>query len=122
TIRIIRAIRVQKRRLPHEVLCLDGLLGGFAGMRKLWCFGLVLLLASACQSAGSQATATFIPSPVIGATATLASPIVTSATGTPGATPSGAVATVARPTPGAAGPFTITAGDGVKLAAVYYPP
>ena len=91
-------------------------------MRKLWCLGLVLMLASACQSTGAQATATFIPSPVIGATATLASPIVTSPTGTPSPTPSGAVATVARPTPGAAGPLTITAGDGVKLAAVYYPP
>ncbi|MEP7358338.1 MAG: hypothetical protein ABI847_13915, partial [Anaerolineales bacterium] len=91
-------------------------------MRKLWYVGLlVLLLTSACGGSDSQATATFIPSPVAG-TATLPSPIVGSATGTPRPSPTGPAATAARPTPSAPGALTITASDGDKLAAVYYPP
>ncbi|HUS17222.1 MAG TPA: hypothetical protein VM536_19675, partial [Chloroflexia bacterium] len=101
-------------------------------MRRLWCLALVLMLASACGGTDSQATATFIPSPAVG-TATLASPIVSSATGTPGVTPTGPVATgsaatssvatssaatAVRPTAGAPGALTIAASDGVKLAAV----
>jgi acetyl esterase/lipase len=82
-------------------------------MRKALSLMLVLALVAACGRSARAAA----PTP------TLAPVNILTTTATPAAgTPTGAVATALRATPGAPVPVTVIAGDGTPLAAVFYPP
>jgi dienelactone hydrolase len=91
-------------------------------MRKMLSLWLVVLLLTACGRAAAKAS----PTPGSPGAATLAPVHVTTvpSTAVPAATAAAtaSVAPAARPTPAAPVSVTITAGDGAKLSAAYYPP
>lgn len=94
-------------------------------MRKMFSLCLVGLLLAACGrvAAKPSSTATLAPVHVTTVPATPVVGVTPAAAGrAAGATPTGNVVPAVRPTPGAPVSVTITAGDGARLSAEYYPP